>query len=184
VGLKAFARTRRSSLLARWRELSLAVYPDETVRFLRREKDRFQNPVGHVTSQALESLLDGLLDGGSTEEMERALDRIVSIRAVQDLSPSRALEFVFQLKRALREEVGQAVADDAGRAELTELEDGIDRIGLAAFDVFTRRRERVHELRSREIRRRAARLLERAELSFGAPEETESTTDGKGGSGA
>jgi hypothetical protein len=160
--------------------MTLAVYPDDTVRFLQREKDQFQNPVGHATTEALAGLLDGLLEGWPAERMDEILDGVVRIRAVQDLPPSRALEFVFLLKHAVRREADQ----DASPAALVELDTAVDRLALRAYDAFMRCRERIYELRAGDMRRRTAKLLERVERSFGAPEENNESTDGKGGSGA
>lgn len=176
---KAVLKDRKAEILARWRELALAVYPQDTVRFLKRERDRFQNPVGHATSDALSTLLDGLLEDWPAGRFDAALDGIVRIRAVQDLAPSRALEFVFLLKRAIREQASATTP-----AVLAELDAAVDRLALYAFDSYMRCRERVYELRAGEMRRRTAKLLERVERSFGAPEEIDESTDGKGGSGA
>jgi hypothetical protein len=177
--LKSVLQDRQGEILSRWRELALSVYPEDTVRFLKRERDRFQNPVGHATGDALGALLDGLLEDWPAERLDEALDGIVRIRAVQDLEPSRALEFVFLLKGVVREEAGEASA-----AMLAELDEAVDRLGLRAFDAYMRCRERVYELRADDVRRRTAKLLERAERSFGAAEENNMSTDGKGGSGA
>jgi hypothetical protein len=124
-------------------------------------------------------LLDGLLEDWPAEQLDEALDGIVRIRAVQDLAPSRALEFVFLLKHAVRE-----VEGDGSTAMLAEVDAAVDRLALRAFDAYMRCRERVYALRADELRRRTAKLLERVERSFGAPEENNISTDGKGGSGA
>jgi hypothetical protein len=179
VELKSVLQDRRAEILSRWRELTLSVYPADTVRFLKRERDRFQNPVGHATGDALSALLDGLLEDWPAERVDEALDGIVRIRAVQDLAPSRALEFVFLFKHAVRKEAGAAPPD-----MLAELDAAVDRLALRAFDAYMRCRERTYALRADELRRRTAKLLERAERSFGAPEENNVSTDGKGGSGA
>lgn len=170
-------RSRRAAILDRWRKLTLEVYPEDALRFLRREKDRFQNPVGTATSGALESLLEGLLARRDAAELQSALDGIVRIRAVQDLSPSRATGFVFLLKRAIREELGDALTAEAARAPWFEVEAAIDRLGLAAFDLYVRCREQVYELRASDLRRRTAKLLERAERSLDSARDGTKTDD-------
>jgi len=188
VDLWVELRDRRAAILDRWKKLTLEVYPEDARRFLRREKDRFQNPVGAVTARGLESLLEGLLARRPAAEMEAALDGIVRIRAVQDLSPSQATGFVFLLKRAIREELAEGPAGEAATASRAEVESAIDALGLAAFDLYVRCREQVYALRAGELRRRTASLLERAERALASAEDATKMTDErdplKGGSGA
>lgn len=150
--------SRRSAIADRWTDLALRVYPQDSTGFIRQEKDRFKNPVGHLTRQSLDELVAGLLTGRPAEEMTEPLDRIVRIRAVQDLAPSRALEFVFLLERAVREELGEELAK---REDLSALRAWADRLAMQAFDQFVKCRERIHELRVLEIKRQGTTLLER-----------------------
>jgi hypothetical protein len=156
VELRESLRSRRAAIIDRWANLALTVYTEDYTRRLKQEKDRFQNPVGHMTRSSLEEVLDGLLAGRPAADLTGSLDGIVRIRAVQELSPSRALEFIFLLKRAVREALG----DDAG-TDLTDLDAAVDRLALAAFDLYTQCKEKIHELRRNEIRRNASGLLER-----------------------
>lgn len=161
---------RRTAIVDRWLELVLRVYPEDTARFMTNEMDRFGNPVGKVTRESLEGLLAALLAGRSSDEMKEALDGIVRIRAVQDLPPSKAVGFVFLLKRAIRELLDEHGSDGAAATELTSLHDAIDRTGLAAFDRYVQCREKIYDLRAHEIRRRTASLLKRLEGPAGAEE--------------
>jgi hypothetical protein len=156
VPLREFLETRRTAIIDRWTELTLRVYPPDAVRRMRREKDRFRNPVGHVTRRSLEELYDGLRAGRPTGEMTDPLDGIVRVRAVQDLSPSQAVGFLFLLKRSVRDELGESATVD-----LSKMESEIDRLALEAFDLFVRCREQIHELRRNEIRKQRSTLLER-----------------------
>jgi len=144
-----------AAIVERWKALALAIYPERGANFMGGERDRFQNPVGHLMSEGLGSLYDGLLAGAPAEEMQGALDGIVRVRAVQDLPASEAVGFVFLLKGAIRDVLGAADAD------LSELHDRIDRLALQAFDLFVQCREQIYDLRVREIRGRTSTLLER-----------------------
>ncbi len=143
-------KERRAAILERWKALALRVYPERAAGFYAGERDRFQNPIGHVMSESLEILYDGLLAGGPAEEMRRALDGIVRIRAVQELPPSAGVGFVFLLKQAIEEELR------VSGAGLAALHERIDRLALEAFDLFMKCREKIYDLRVREIRGRAA----------------------------
>ena len=170
--LRELLENKKAAIVDRWCDLTLQVYPDESARLMRREKDRFQNPVGRVTRESLESLFDGLRTGRPPEEMTDALDGIVRIRAVQDLSCSAALAFIFELKRVVRDELGEEAVGRTPEAELSALEAGIDRLTLQAFDLFVLCRDKIHELRVGEIKRRTSVLFERMNDRPGEPTAT------------
>jgi hypothetical protein len=182
--LQGLLRSGRTAIVDRWTDLALRVYPQDSTGFIRQEKDRFRNPVGHLTRESIDALFAGLLAGRSVEEMKESLDRIVRIRAVQDLSPSQAVGFVFLLKRAVREELGEAVEREV---DLSALHAWIDGLALQAFDLFVECRQRIYELRVREIKRRASTLLERmkepAQGGGEAPADGRPVQPVKGGSG-
>lgn len=150
--------SRRTAIVDRWTDLALEVYPLHSTSLIGLEKDRFRNPVGHLTRDGLDALFEGLLAGRRPAELREPLDCIVRIRAVQDLSPSQALGFVLLLKRAVREELDETAARGI---DLHAVDRWIDELALQAFDQFVECRERIHALRVREIKRRGATLLER-----------------------
>jgi hypothetical protein len=82
-----------------------------------------------------------------------ALDSILQIRAVQDLTPGHALEFLVQLKGILR-------AEDPGPV-LEMLDSRIDEMVLMGFDIYMKYRDRICEVKANEARRRVY-VLERA----------------------
>jgi hypothetical protein len=168
VSVPDLTESARTAIVDRWLDLALEVYPEDAARFMKREKDRFGNPVGQLTRESLASLFEALLEGRSPEAMREALDPLVRIRAIQELPPSTAVGFVFLLKRALREAMGET-------EESSLLHARIDRLALQAFDQYVQCREQIYDLRAHELRRRTASLLER--LERGGTEER----DGAGG---
>ena len=62
--LKTFLAEKKSNIIKKWRDLVVATYPGDAQRFLRKEKNRFANPVGRTISEAVETLYDELLKGG------------------------------------------------------------------------------------------------------------------------
>jgi hypothetical protein len=147
-------KDRREAILRRWKTLALAVYAERAAEFIVREPDRFRNPVGHIVGENLEVLYDGLLAGAPAEEMRRALDGILRVRAVQDLSPSAAVGFVLLLKQAIGEELSEGESRLDAEIDEADLFERIDRLALEAFDLFMQCREQIYELRVREIRGR------------------------------
>jgi hypothetical protein len=157
ASFESLLRGRQAELLTAWRELILATFPEQTARFLRRERDPSANPLGDRIRAGTEVLLEGIAQGRPLHDLAGALDTLVRFRAVQGQSASQALEFVFLLKRAVRETFGRAL-DETSRGAL----DGrIDALALSAFDAYTRCREEIHEIRVRDVKRRVATVFER-----------------------
>jgi RsbRD-like negative regulator of sigma factor len=143
----------KEAIAEQWFARVLRTYPTQTAHFLAEEKDPFRNPVGTTFRQALAILLEELLLAMDHNKVAAALDSIMQIRAVQDSTPGRALEFLFQLKGILRDQQPGPV--------LELLDARIDEMALAAFDLYMKYRERLAEARVNETRRRVY-VLERA----------------------
>ncbi len=146
----------REAIAEQWLGRVWRAYPSQTAAFLAGEPDPFRNPVGSTLRQAVGILLDELLLGMDRARVQAALDSIVQIRAVQDLTPRQALEFLFELKPIL--------ADLARRPDLEQLDARVDEMALMAFDLYVQYRERAFEARANEVKRRVF-ILERR---FGA----------------
>lgn len=159
--LAALLQQHRETILGRWFELIARTYPEVTSKFLAKQKDQFRNPVGHAISQSIGPIYDQVLDAMDPDELLRALDGVIRIRAVQDFTPSEAVAFIFQLKHAIRELVDAEIRDLEKWKDLLDFEARIDQVALLAFEKFTECREKLHEIRNDEVKRRALRLLER-----------------------
>jgi hypothetical protein len=135
----------RSAVADQWLARTLGSYPSLTSHYLLEEKDPFRNPVGRALREALPALVEELLGGMDPARITAALDQVIRMRAVQDFSASQAVGFVFDLRDILRRE---------SPAELTpEVDARIDRMALAAFDVFVKCREKMDRIRVEEARR-------------------------------
>jgi hypothetical protein len=134
-----------TTILDRWLEQTGKSHPAEAARFFGAETDPFRNPMGYALRQNLGILLEEVLGEMKPEAVQAALENIIRIRAVQDLSPSQALQFVFELKPLLRKFMKDANPD--------RLDAHVDQLALRAFDEYSRCRERLAELRLNESRR-------------------------------
>jgi len=149
MGLKTALTAKRDAILERWFQEVLATYPKDTARFLAGGGDPFANPVGHTVREGLGRLFDALFTDEPATELSAAVDGIVRIRAVQEFKPSAAVGFIYTLKGILREELAAA---ELPAAELAVLDNGVDRLALVAFDVYMQCREKIFEIRVREIK--------------------------------
>lgn len=129
-------------ILEQWFTRAVDVYPAEAAGFLAAESDPFRNPVGHTLKENLAALLRELLGGMDAARLQSALENLIRIRAVQDLTASQAVGFIFLLRPILRQH--------AAELDITVLDNKIDQIALMAFDEYMRRREQVAELRVTE----------------------------------
>ncbi|MGD0216414.1 MAG: RsbRD N-terminal domain-containing protein [Desulfobaccales bacterium] len=157
---------RKVRLTERWQQRLFESYPAETATFLKKEKDRFGNPVGQRLSQGLRELVQAFLAEMDRDQVLAGLDEILRIRAIQDFTPSQALAFIFLLKNVIREELAPELKSGQYSQELQELEARIDGLALLGFDVYTQRRELLNQVRVDEIRGRVSGLLRRTGLSL------------------
>lgn len=146
----------RAEVVARWFDRIVDHYPAETASFLRGQPDPFANPVGAGLRGELAPILDAILDGRDPAEVERAVDRIVRVRALQEMSPSKAVGFILELKEIFDEVVATASPDAKPL-----FDQRVDGMLLAAFDVYNRCREQVYDIRVKEIRNRSLKVMER-----------------------
>ncbi|MGB2678239.1 MAG: RsbRD N-terminal domain-containing protein [Candidatus Acidiferrum sp.] len=137
--------SERAPILEQWIARTIQSYAPASVPFLSREDDPFRNPVGHTLRESLTTLFEQLQGNMDKDHIAPALDAIIRIRAVQDLTASQAVGFVFLLKPILRE-----LAPETDQVALGER---IDRLALMAFDNYMRCREQLAEIRLSESRR-------------------------------
>jgi len=151
----------REPIVKRWFEDVLATYPGDSFAALARQEDPFANPVGHRLRVGTRGVFEALLRGQQGEEIQRHLQEIVGIRAVQQFTASQAVGFVFRLKEAVRAVLADAIDDARLAAELAEFERQVDRVALTAFDIFVECRERVSQLRVNEVKRQVSWIVDR-----------------------
>jgi len=171
--LENFLLRNKAAILERWYHLILETYPAHTSRFLKGEKDRFVNPVGHTISRETEALYDELLRGMDVDKLSTSLENIIRIRSVQDFSPSEGIAFVLLLKRIIREKLEGRIVDKGIFGEWAILESKIDTMALLAFDIYMKCREKIYEIKLHEVkgeRERLFRLLERIDPTSGKSE--------------
>ncbi len=149
---------KRAAVLERWIALTLATYPAEAEKVFARKNDEFRNPIGHAVRAALSALEQHLFgETINSESLERALDDLIRLRAVQNFTASEAVGFVFLLKQALREELGEQGVDAANLPILEK----IDHLALKAFDVYMQCREQLYQARMRDALGRPSPALQR-----------------------
>lgn len=154
---------REGKIFKVWRDKVYALFPPETVRILKKEADRFENPMGFRLEEGLKDLLKELFQEDlAWDRIDQALERIIKLEAVQAARPSEALSFLYYLKSALREVLGEELLEEFGPEALLEVEDRIDVVALRAFNHYMAAREKLYDLRVQEWKSRLYLLLRRA----------------------
>ena len=157
---------KKAAILDRWLNMIYESYPPETAIFLRKEKNRFDNPAGYRISEGLEGLYGALLQEMERDQVLTCLDEIIRIRALQNFTPSQALAFIFLLKIVIREELAGEILKENLAAEILDLESRIDGLALLGFDVYTKRREKIYEIKADEAKRRVSALMRKTGLTI------------------
>jgi len=143
-------RNHREKIVNKWVEYTLSTYASSG--FFVKERDKFANPVGGNIRQALGELFLLLSKGADSKEFSPPLEQIISIRSVQDFTPSQAISPFNAVKHITRE----IFAADNERKhlvdELYDFEFAVDLAMLAAFDIYMQFRERLYQVRINEIK--------------------------------
>lgn len=142
----------------------VATYPSDTSRFLKSQKDPFANPVGSTTVNGLEAVFNELAGKMDSDTIESRLDPIIRIRAIQDFNPSKAVGFIFFLKKIIRDILGRENPEGGYEKALLEFESKIDEIGLIGFDIYMKCKEKIYAIKADEERNRMYSAISRAGL--------------------
>jgi hypothetical protein len=185
--LEELLQQTRSAIVDEWRRRVLDTYPADSVRFLKSEKDRFHNPVGHSISRGLEILASELFSVAEKDDGKilSALDDIIRIRSVQSFTPSEATGFMFLLKDVVREKLAGKIKGDSLYRELLQFERGVDKLALLAFETYMKCREDLFDIKTRALRTGPFKLHERSRkiLEGQGDVQTPDTESGPGGEG-
>lgn len=165
--LKSLLEEKRSNIIKKWFEAVVETYTADVASHMRNTSAQFTNPMGHNFFRGLEGLFDGLMKGVLTDTASDFLSDIVRLRALQEFTPSQAVAFIFQLKRLVREELKPEIAREKYAEELIAFDSSVDDLGLFAFDLYMKCRERLYDIKAKEAQNATFRLLQKARIIVG-----------------
>src|SRR4030043_1184279 len=166
--LQDLLRKNKTAILEKWFHFILETYPANTATMMRKDKNQFTNPVGSTLSREIEVLFRNLCEGSQDEKCQTSLDSILKIRSVQDFSPSKAVGFIFLLKRAIGETLKNEICKESVMDEWMKFQSRIDDLALQAFDIYMDCREKICEIRvnrAKAEKKMAFRMIERMTTS-------------------
>jgi hypothetical protein len=156
---------RKPVILQNWYERVLQTYPNDSSGFLKGRKNFFHETVGRLIFDSLDGVLTQLTAGKrDRNKIEKYLDDIIRVRAIQEFNPSEALSFIFDLKSVLRKEIMADVRSYGLHEELMDFESRIDDVNAQAFDIYMKCREKLFELKANEVRNWTYRILKRSNM--------------------
>ena len=154
--LKRILNKNKAAFIKQWFQATINTYPSQTAKIIGKDANRFDNPIGAVTHETIEDVFNHICEEFTQESLEKKLDPIIRIRAVQSFSAAEAVSFVFALKT-----IGEQALDDILILEFHRL---VDQIALAAFNKLMKCKEEIFLLKATESKRRIHRAFERAGL--------------------
>ncbi|MCS7163655.1 MAG: RsbRD N-terminal domain-containing protein [Thermodesulfovibrio sp.] len=157
MSINSLLSKKRDSVVKEAFDLIICTYPQQSQIFLREKHKRFTNPIGYNTNVCVEQIIDNIIADADVESFLPALENIIQIRAVQDFTPSQAVGFIFLIKKAIY----NALHKEADSEELMDLMSRIDSLALIAFDIFMKYRERIYDIKARELMDRTWWLLKK-----------------------
>jgi len=164
MGLYHKIRQNRKVILERCFNLIADTYPPATSSSLKQEKNRFLNPVGYNIKSGIENIFEELTGKMDLSRLIAALENIIKIRAVQGFSPSEAIGFIFILKNTVlqtvldvdhslyNKEYNTSEEKDVIVNEFIEFGQRIDKIVSMAFDIFIKCREKIYEIKIKDMK--------------------------------
>lgn len=169
MALKSLLEKKKPVIMQKWFDAIMNTYPVDTSGFLKTQKDPFANPVGFTITQGIDKVFTALLQENETTALQPFLTDIIRMRAVQNFTPSQSVNFIFLLKKIIREELGKALENHQISKELTVFELKIDELALSSFDIYLECREKIYELKNMELKNMTYRLLKKANLVYELP---------------
>ena len=158
--LQNFLKQNKEVLLQDWIDQTINTYNPEMIRFLKKEKNQFSNPVRNTIITSLEKIYDSLLgDEGINDD--KGVEEIIKVRAVQDFSPSDALAFIFDLKIIIRTKYSESDQDSESMDEFYNIDNRFDLLFKKAFDIYNDCRMKIQDIKISEIKSRSERAFER-----------------------
>lgn len=167
------AKADKNTLLQKWIDVFYSAYPLGSTGFVRTSKDNFTNPIGFVTQNSLDVLYDAVLgDDVDPAKVGTALAELVQLRAIQNMTPSKAVGPLTQLKSILKKEVLSVCMKKNNDSKMLEklfdeyfiVDARIDTLVLMALDLYSGNREKIFNLRVEEIHRSQSQVVRWAKM--------------------
>jgi hypothetical protein len=121
-------------------------------------------PLKHTFKAGLERIFDELIEGKLPDIKHPMLNDVIQILAIQDTSPSKALSFYTILTALLNNRFKYQLKDEEINNQFNFLIANIYKAMSVSFDIYMNIRERLFNIKIKEITASNSRLLKMAKL--------------------
>ncbi|MEA1959981.1 MAG: RsbRD N-terminal domain-containing protein [Bacillota bacterium] len=144
---------KKQQILSKWQLIAFS-YENNDLLTERKKGSRFSNPIAYIIKENTSTIFEWLIKDGDNVDLFTSLKEICRLKAIQENNkPSEALNFIFALKRIIRESLENENQTNYWAVELWDVDQRIDVIGLLAFDIYSACEAQIYELRMNEIKR-------------------------------
>ena len=143
-------RNYEDKIVNQWVDYTLSSYKSST--FFKKSPDKFSNPVGGNTREALSNLFKLLSKNADPAKFAKPLDQIMRIRSIQEFTASEAVGPIYAVKHITRELLEKDSERKHLISELYDFEFAVDLAVLSAFDLYAQCREQLYKVRIKEIK--------------------------------
>ena len=164
---------QKVDILKKWQKEIFQLYPADSIRFLTSESNQFANPVGHSIRDHTEKLFCELISENDidSENIVPILDEMLRIRAIHDFTPSEALRYLYFLKEVVTQKLSEkSEINNNLHSELAAFFSRVDEVVMIAFDVYSKCREKLFEIKVETAKNQVSGLLRRSDLICEIPE--------------
>lgn len=155
TAMRYMASHRNEILLAMTQGL-YEPYSPEAVTSFRRKVDPFENPIGSTFGRSASIIADGIASGMPPKAFRQTFDDMIRIRAVQGISPSEVMSFLFAVRKALNSVTAGSGDDYLSVSDLAEINQWIDGAIALCMDIYMECRENIFNLKVMEIKKFSA----------------------------
>jgi hypothetical protein len=148
--LQKLLQGKKVEILEKWEDSILHSFAPEAFHIFKKQKDQFANPVGHKVRTGLDELYDILCEPSNKEVVTPDLVQLIKMRAVQQVSASDAVSFIFKLKEIVRKELLKKGMTESYN-EWLAFDARIDAAALVIFDMFMASKEQIYKVRLSEF---------------------------------
>ncbi|WP_300667043.1 RsbRD N-terminal domain-containing protein [Desulfoluna sp.] len=173
MGIYKHLDSHAKEIVKAWNARFAGSYPSEGGRFIMKEKDPFNNPIGAMAQKAFTEVFAILSQKSEPdpEALRAKIDPIIRLRAVQTFIPSEGVAFIFPLKDVVRDALKKEVKEGmVSQKDLDAFYNRVDQLSLWAFDVYMACREQIYRLRASDVRTRTLNVLKNKGILCEVPE--------------
>ncbi|WP_297209538.1 MULTISPECIES: RsbRD N-terminal domain-containing protein [Thermodesulfovibrio] len=171
MSIRDFLSKKRKAIVNKSFEWTVSTYPEESQSFLKDNSRQFTNPIGYNLYQSIEQIVEKIINEEPIDNFITPLEEIIRIRAVQDFTPSQAVGFIFLIKKAFQDELEKEIEP----LKVLDFLSRIDSLTLIAFDIFMKYREKIYDLKSKELIDRTWWILKKWNIVSEIPDKTVET---------